>query len=450
MDTDPITEARSPQPSANPTSSSHRITKRAVASWVLYDLANTIFSLGVISVNFPLWIRDAVGPERADARYGMIMAISMAIIFFASPLLGAMTDRARRRMPFLIASTLISVVFTSLLARLGFYWTALFFVIANIGYQAGTQFYDAMLPDVSTEQNRGRIGGIGVGIGYIGSFIALATGIWVQKNGPAVQHLADALASHGKPLIFLLIAFLFLLFAIPCFLFVRERGNPNPRPINFEMVRNSTNQTIQTLRASRAYPGLLRFLIGRVFYTDPINTVISIMSLYTVNVAMRSGLDKSAGEGRANQIMFFAIVFAILGGLFWGWLADKHGPKRTLNHVLRCWMVIFMGAASVGIFDLPIWTMYGVAASAGFCLGGVWASDRPYMLRLTPPDRVGEFYGLYGMVGRFSAVTGPLIWAASTSFTNTVLHFDPLRSQGIAVLVLLLLMFLSYWILQPV
>jgi UMF1 family MFS transporter len=174
------------------------------------------------------------------------------------------------------------------------------------------------------------------------------------------------------------------------------------------------------------------------------------MGLYTLNVAMRSGLGKIAAEKQAHAIMAFAITFAILGGFVWGWLTDKFGPKRTLNHVLRSWMLIFVGAACVGIFALPMWTMYLVAASAGFCLGGVWASDRPYMLRLTPPNRVGEFYGLYGMVGRFSAVTGPLMWAASTAFTNRVLHLDPLKGQGIAVLVLLLFMFLSYWILQPV
>lgn len=451
MDTNPITEAVRPvQAAGGHVSTPHRITKRAVIGWVLYDLANTIFSMGIISLNFPLWIRDEVGPEKADARYGMIMALSMAIIFFASPLLGAMTDRAKRRMPFLIASMVVCVGFTVLLARYGFYWTAVFFVIANIAYQAGTQFYDAMLPEVSTEENRGRIGGIGIGIGYLGSYIAVGVGIWAERNSPAVQQLADALGSHGKPLTFLLIALLFLLFAIPCFIFVKERGNPNPGPINMEMLRNSTNQTVETLRSSRAYPGLLRFLIGRVFYTDPINTVISIMSLYTVNVAMRSGLNKVAGEERAHHIMFFAITFAIIGGFFWGWLTDKHGPKQTLNHVLRCWMVIFVGAASVGLFALPMWTMYAVAASAGFCLGGVWASDRPYMLRLTPPDRIGEFYGLYGMVGRFSAVTGPLIWAASTALTNQVFHLDPLASQGIAILVLLLLMVLSYRILQPV
>jgi MFS transporter, UMF1 family len=424
-----------PAPSAISAANSRTITRSAVVGWILYDLANTIFSMGVVSLNFPLWIRETVGPGKADARTGLLTAISMGLIFFASPLLGAMTDRARRRMPFLIGSTLICVCFTGLLGRLGFFWTAVFFIIANIAYQAGTQFYDAMLPEVSTEDNRGRIGGIGVGIGYFGSYIAVGLGLWLTKD---------------KPLLFLSIAIAFLVFSIPCFLFVKERGNPKPRPINFEMIRNSTDHTWQTLRASRAYPGLLRFLIGRVFYTDPINTVITFMSLYTVNVAVASGLTQGGGEKRANIILMFAITFAILGGFFWGWLADKHGPKRTLNHVLRCWMAIFLGAASVGLFALPIWTMYAVAASAGFCLGGVWAADRPYMLRLTPPDRIGEFYGLYGMVGRFSAVTGPLIWALVTSVAIQQFHFEPVRAQGVAILVLLLLMFVSYWILQPV
>src|SRR5688500_15031402 len=123
-----------PPPAAVAGDTGRQIPRRAVVSWVLYDLANTIFAMGVTSLYFGLWVRDAVGPERADSVYGVISAISMGLIFLASPLLGAMTDRARRRMPFLIVSTLICVIFTALLARAGFYVTALFFIIANVAY----------------------------------------------------------------------------------------------------------------------------------------------------------------------------------------------------------------------------------------------------------------------------------------------------------------------------
>jgi MFS transporter, UMF1 family len=148
--------------------------------------------------------------------------------------------------------------------------------------------------------------------------------------------------------------------------------------------------------------------------------------------------------------MLTAITFAVVGGFAWGWLVDRVGPKRTLNYVLYLWTGVFLLAAAVGIFSLPLVTLYVVACSAGVALGGIWAADRPYMLRLTPPHRIGEFYGLYGMVGRFSAITGPLIWALVTRFTVGMLGLPPHVGQGIGVLVLLALIAVSYVILQPV
>ena len=416
-----------------------KIPTRAVVSWVLYDLANTIFSMGVVSVYFSTWVRDEVGALRADSVYGVITAISMGLIFIASPLLGAMTDRAPRRMPFLVVSTLVCVGFTALLARFGFFTTALCFVIANVAYQAGLQFYDAMLPEVSHEGNRGKISGIGVGVGYLGSYIAVGLGM------DAVFGSAD------KPFLFTMIAMFFLLFALPCFVFVKERGNPNPREVfSVAMLRESTAETLRTIRSGRQYPGLVRFLVGRVFYTDPINTVISIMMLYTINVAEHTGLTHDQGEATGKLIMMTAISFAVIGGFAWGWMVDRFGPKRTLNYVLYLWVGVFLLAAAVGILGLPLFTLYIVACSAGIALGGVWAADRPYMLRLTPPTRIGEFYGLYGMVGRFSAVTGPLIWAIVTRLTINGLGLPPNVGQGIGVLVLLVLILVSYVILKPV
>jgi UMF1 family MFS transporter len=415
------------------------IPARAVVSWVLYDLANTIFSMGVVSAYFSTWVRDQVGASRADTVYGLITAVSMGIIFVASPVLGAMTDRARRRMPFLVVSTLVCVGFTMLLARAGFLVTGVCFTIANVAYQAGLQFYDAMLPEVSHEHNRGRISGIGVGVGYLGSYIAIGLG------------LDSVFGSSDKPFLFTMIALFFLIFALPCFLFVTERGNPNPKPVfNWRMLRESAAGTIQTLKSGSEYPGLVRFLVGRVFYTDPINTVISIMMLYTINVAIGTGLSQAQGEETGKIIMMIAITFAVVGGFAWGWLVDRIGPKRTLNYVLYLWTGIFILAAAIGILGLPLAFLYAVACSAGVGLGGIWAADRPYMLRLTPPSRIGEFYGLYGMVGRFSAITGPLIWAVVTWLTNSVMGLKPQIGQGIGVLILLLLIVISYVILQPV
>lgn len=414
-----------------------RPSARAVASWVIYDLANTIFSMGVVSLYFSLYVARQVGAERADRVYGLITAVSMGIIFVISPLLGAMTDRARRRMPFLVWSTLGCCVCTALLGRGSYMVSAVLFVVANAAYQAGLQYYDAMLPEVSTEENRGRISGIGVGIGYLGSYLAVGIGLLFGTSDFAR--------------LFTIIAVSFLLLALPCFLFVRERGNPHPRPIfGLEMIRESTRQTWQALKSSQRHPGLLRFLVGRVFYTDAINTVIAYMSLYVVNVAVASGLTRESGEVRAQLVMMSAITFAVLGGLAWGWLVDRIGPKRTLTLVLYLWMAQFALAAAVGMFTLPLFWLYVVAVLGGIGLGGTWAADRPYMLRLAPPDRIGEFYGLYGMVGRFSAVSGPILWSATTYLVVERWGFRPLLGQSLAILTLLTMIMVSYAILRPV
>ena len=417
------------------------IPRRAVVSWILYDLANVIFTMGVISLYFSLFVRAEVGSERADSLLGRISALSMGIMFCLSPLLGAMTDRARKRMPFLVWATLICCACTALIARGPFMVSAILFIIANGGYQAGVQFYDSLLPDVTNEENRGRINGIAVGLGYTGSYIAVGTGLWMSKGHPTFP-FADY---------FLFVAIAFLAIAFPCFVFVQEQGNPHPRPIfTWAAVTESTRQTIHTLKSGNKYPGLLRFLLGRAFYTDAINTVILFMSLYTVNVAISTGLTKEDGEQKAQLVLMSAITAAIFGGVIWGFVVDRIGPKRTLNIVLSGWIATFVLAAFVGFLQLPIAWLFVVACIAGICLGGTWASDRPLMLRLTPPDRVGEFYGLYGMVGRFSAVTGPLLWGATTWLTVEQGHMPVVRGEAFAILSLLAMMLLAFAILRRV
>jgi UMF1 family MFS transporter len=417
------------------------IPRRAVISWILYDLANVIFSMGVISLYFSLFVRAEVGSERADSLLGRISALSMGIMFCLSPLLGAMTDRARKRMPFLVWATLICCACTALIARGPFMLSAILFIVANGGYQAGVQFYDSLLPDVTTEENRGRINGIAVGLGYTGSYIAVGAGLWMSSK------------DHPFPFTnyFLFVAIAFLAIAFPCFVFVEERGNPNPRPIfTRAAVRESLAQTLHTLKSGNKYPGLLRFLLGRAFYTDAINTVILFMSLYTVNVAISTGLTKEDGEQKAQLVLMSAITAAIFGGVIWGFVVDRIGPKRTLTIVLSGWIATFTVAAFVGFLNLHIGWLFVIACGAGICLGGTWASDRPLMLRLTPPDRVGEFYGLYGMVGRFSAVTGPLLWGATTWLTVEQGHMPVVRGEAFAILSLLAMMLVSFAILRRV
>jgi UMF1 family MFS transporter len=141
---------------------------------------------------------------------------------------------------------------TALIGRGSFLSSALLFILANATYQAGIQFYDSLLLEVTTPENRGRVSGIGTGIGYVGSYIAVALGILLGES-----HFTEA--AHFWPL-FVWIAASFLVLSIPCFLFVRERGNPNPRPVfSASAITSSAAETIATFRSGQQYPGSFVF-----------------------------------------------------------------------------------------------------------------------------------------------------------------------------------------------
>ena len=123
-------------------------------------------------------------------------------------------------MPFLFVTTLACVAFTALLGYERDGWSKsiiltaslVFFVVANYFYQAGLIFYDSTLATISTPGNKGRIGGIGIGVGYVGALIGILSALYITS-----------VLGFPYTAVFQATAMLFLIFAIPCFIFVKER-----------------------------------------------------------------------------------------------------------------------------------------------------------------------------------------------------------------------------------
>ncbi len=409
--------------------SAGRPSSLATWSWILYDLANTIFSMNIVSFFFSLWVVNVMAGR--DSQYALANSLSMAVIFFASPYLGALTDQAPRRMPFLAFATLLCVIFTALLGRGGLRSSLILFALANIAYQAGLQFYDALLPNVSTPANRGRVGGIGVAVGYLGSLIGLGLGriiLGESGQGPIEE------TARSYPALFQVTAAVFLLFALPCLFFVRERGRSGVR-FSLASFAAAGRQSIATVMSLGRLPYLARFLAGRALYTDAVNTIIAFMGIYTTT---ELGLSSRS----AINVMVTGVICAALGALAFGPLVDKFGPGRALRWALLIWLVALAWAAAVGLLSFPAWTFWAVPPLTGVALGGTWAADRPLMLLLSPSEKIGEYYGLYGMVGRFASVSGPLLWALVAEVLGL--------GRPAAVLSLMLFVLLSYLILRPV
>jgi UMF1 family MFS transporter len=357
-------------------------------SWALYDFANTIYSYAVVSYAIGLWSVDRLG--NADGQFWVLFAGAASVLLNAvvSPVLGAMSDRTGGRTRYLLFFTAVTVLGSALIgltdvAAIGL----VLYAIANFGYQAALIYYDATLPVVARPEALGRVSGLGVAIGYLGTVV--------------IALLIFVLDSRASGLTFLLAAGLFALFSLPLFLVVREPPKENAEPFRLRDVAGSWQQLRRTVDDARSVPGLLRFLVARFFYTDPVNTVIVVMSVFATEAI---GVSKST----ANVVLLILTVVAVAASFGWGQLVERIGPKRTLLVVLGTWCVGLVIAGSV--LSLPTFLLGGAFLGAG--LGGVWTSDRVFMLRLSPPEQVGEFFGLYGIAGKFSAVTGPLLYGS--------------------------------------
>lgn len=371
----------------------------------MYDLANTIFALGVGSLYFPEWLTDnraglpawLTDGETADLALAVAVNAAMVMVIVLAPWIGARSDHFGNRRRYLVPATLVCILPTAFLASVSVSVSLLLFSVALVGFNLGGVVYDALLPDVSTPRTVGRVSGLGIGVGYLGSFIAVIVG-------------ALLLDRHGHPAVFRTIAMLFLLLALPAFLFVRERS----RPIEIgapPALRDGFRRLLSAWRRARTYSGVTRFLIGRFFYTDAINTLINgFLTIYVIEE-----LDFTDGEVQA--LLAVAITGAIAGGLVGGQLVDRIGPRRLLHSVIGAWLVAFSLGIAAGVVDIGA-LAWPLGILGGMALGATWAADRVYMARISPPRHLGEFYGLYATVGRFASILGPLLWGLIVTVLN--------------------------------
>jgi MFS transporter, UMF1 family len=326
-----------------------------------------------------------------------------------SPFLGALSDRYGRRLPFLLVFTLMACLPAMAVPFVDVPLGILLFCVANFGYQAALIYYDATLRLVSTPENRGWMSGVGNAVGYMGTVlivvILLVTGLNVT-------------------LTFVVAPLLFLALATPVFLILREDGI---RQRDASPMGAAWSQTWRTLRSLREYPGLGRFLAARFFYTDALATSITVMTVFAVEAI-------GFGETEVNVVFLGLTLAAIAAGFLWGKLTDRWGPKRTLFVVLCTWAVaLVIGGA---FLEKVPFILAGILIGSGF--SGMQVADRVLMYRLSPPERLGEFYGLYGLVGKGSQVIGGLIYGLTL-----FLLFDSIGTTayqvGIATLVVTML-----------
>jgi UMF1 family MFS transporter len=349
-------------------------------AWCGYDFANTIFSGIVVTYAFSLHLNAVSGQ---DSWAGLANSLSMLLAALAAPLAGALADRSGNGRKFLLWSTLLCCLFTGLLGVAGgVVQLVVLFIAANLFYQVALVFYNSLLTDVSSERERGGVSGWGVSLGYVGFIVSLLL-------------VKPIVARYGLAASFYLAAGLFLLFAVPAFRYLPAVGGGIR--VGWVMIRQSFRGVAKTLREIVPQRRPRYFLLAKFFYNEALNTVIVFLSVFAVKQV-------GFGEQEVIRVLILLTLAAVLGSVIIGKLSDIVGAERVLLAVVALWVVVVAGL----IFLPGKAAFYGLGSLAGALLGGVWTSDRIVLISLAPPKKLNEYFGFYGLVGKSSAIFGPL------------------------------------------
>ncbi|MCB1538348.1 MAG: MFS transporter [Rhodospirillales bacterium] len=389
--------------------------KKRLAAWAAFDWANSAVTTIVFTFVFAVYFARAVyGDEVAgSAAWAFAQGCAGVAVAVLSPLVGAAVDRHGPRKPALKIFTILSILLTAALyfiepAR-GYVMPALIGGgVLSVAYELVQNIYGSTLPLVAPPGKIGLVSGIGWGAGYVGSILSLGIALVFFigfGDGTGLFGLGKDHALNVRATM-LLAALWFAVFATPFFVLCPDapRSGFDWR----ESVSAGVRGIAATLRDAWRVPGLIRFLVGAAIYRDGLVTLFAVGGLYAAGALGMS----------FSQVMMFAIAMNVASGLgaitlaFWD---DRVGSRRM---VMLC--LIAMAGLGVGIIATHDKTVFiALACLLGLFIGPVQAASRAMLVRLSPPEHLGAFFGLYAMTGKSVAFMGPFAFAALTALFHS-------------------------------
>lgn len=385
------------------------VWNRQTVSWALYDWGNSAFATTVMVVFFPVFFKQywsgEVSATQSTAWLAFANGGASFVLAVLAPLLGTLGDRGGARLKFLLGFTVLGVATTAGLSLVGqgeWQLAAMLFALGSIGFWGGIIFYDSLLIDVAQREKLDTVSGFGYAIGYLGGGVLLAINVWMTQQ-PQFFGLADATAAVKAS--FVTVAVWWALFAVPIFLFVRERAS-SPAPPG-HAIRDSFVELLATVREVRRYRTVVFFLLAYWMYIDGVNTIQKM----AVDYGLAIGLPSSDLVLAILMVQFIGFPAALL----FGWIGQR---ISTVAGIFICIAVY----AAVTIYATVLDTsreFFVMAAATGCVQGGIQALSRSYYGAIIPPDRAGKFYGFYNMMSKFAAVLGPFLMGVTALITGS-------------------------------
>lgn len=379
-------------------------------NWVMYDVGNSalvLLNTSIVPIYFNAINTGASSAELVTA-WANAQTIASLVVAMLMPILGSLADYAGNKIKFFTGFFLTGVVLCLAqaipMSAMAF---LIVYVLCTIGLNSSMTFYDAMLPDVTTDERMDQVSSSGFAWGYVGSTIPFMLCIALIFMGPSVLGLETLTCTR---LAFLITGAWWLAFTIPLLRTYKQRYGKE-REHGAQGVMHNIAKTfsglLETCKSIAHDRVLLVFMIAFFFYIDGVHTVISMATSYGAAL----GIDSTQLVLALLVTQFVAFPSAII----YGKLAGKFGTLRMIIVAVAAYVGIVLFAAFFLKSAVEFWIL---AILVGMFQGGVQALSRSYFGKIIPKERSNEYYGFFDIFGRYASVMGTLLVSIVTSLTH--------------------------------
>ena len=374
-------------------------------AWILYDVGNSAFVLMVATL-IPIFFNALAADGGLSsveylAYWGYAASAVTIITAILSPILGTLADTRGFKKPIF---TLCLVVGVAGCCAMGLAKTwlpfLLIFVFAKVGFSGSLVFYDSMLGDVTTPERMDEVSSRGYAWGYIGSCIPFVVCLALVLGAGAIG-ISQMTALN---IALFITAAWWLVTTLPL---LKNYKQLHYVEVEKHAIRQSFARIGHTIRHLHEDKQVFWFLLAFFCYIDGVYTIIDMATAYGTAL----GLDTT---GLLLALLVTQIV-AFPSALIFGRLSSKY-PSTTLIPVC---IAAYAGIAVFAFFLTQQWQFWVLAVIVGMFQGGVQALSRSHFAKIIPPEKSGEYFGLFDICGKGASFLGTMIVSVGSQLTGS-------------------------------
>jgi MFS transporter, UMF1 family len=392
-----------------------------IRAWCMYDWANSVYSLVITSAIFPVYYQSVTtsisGSDqiiflgqtvRNSVLYSYALSFSFLLITPLLPLLSGLADYMGNKKIFMKIFCYLGGV-----ACMGMYfftsasleWGILCMVLASIGYSGSLVFYDAFLPEISSNDQFDRVSAKGYSWGYYGSVILLVINLIMILNFELFGFANQGLATRFS---FLLVGLWWMGFAQIPFALLPEISNKHLGKMNWV---KGYHELMKVWHSLKSNPDLKRYIFAYFFFNMGVQTVMYMAATF-------GSKELKLPDFKLIATVLIIQLVAALGAFLFAKVSGKWGNKNTLLLMIGLWIMICIAAYLV----TNEYEFYALASAVGIVMGGIQSLSRATYAKLIPTNSVdhASYFSFFDAAFNLSIVFGTFSYGLVEDLTGSM------------------------------